>query len=229
MSEHSYKAVVFDFNGTLFQDSDFNEEAWRRFLHKTFHASVDDADFMRFFHGRPNSFIFSHYMGRDLTPEEVHHLSEDGKEALYRRLVLEHPERLTLTEGAPELLDRLKAADVPVSIATAAGRGNMDFYFEHLGIGRWFDYDTNIIYNDGKLPGKPEPDIYLKSFEKIGSAPEETIVVEDALLGLESAERAGAGMIVGIDPAGTNGLNSVAGVDHVIASFKDWQDSWVMA
>ena len=118
---------------------------------------------------------------------------------------------------------------MPVSIATAAGRGNMDFYFEHLGIGRWFDYDTNIIYNDGKLPGKPEPDIYLKSFEKIGSAPEETIVVEDALLGLESAERAGAGMIVGIDPAGTNGLNSEAGVDHVIASFKDWQDSWVMA
>ena len=39
--------------------------------------------------------------------------------------------------------------------------------------------------------GKNEPDVYLKAAEMIGSAPENTLVFEDALYALKTANRAG--------------------------------------
>lgn len=221
------KGIVFDFNGTLFQDGDFNEIAWRKFIEDTFHTEVKDEDFVKYFHGIPNWWTLEHYAGRPLSHAERYELSENGKELLYKQLILDKPERQVLTTGTDVLLDKIKAQGIPYSIATAAARGNMDFYFEHLGIDRWFSYDTNIIYDDGSFPGKPEPDIYLKSFKLLGLKPEECIVVEDAPTGIEAARRAGAGLIIGIDPEGKNKLTENEAVDHVIRDFTDWQEAWL--
>ena len=39
-------------------------------------------------------------------------------------------------------------------------------FFDTLGLDHWFDLDK-VIYNDGTLPGKPAPDLYLKAAQRL--------------------------------------------------------------
>ncbi len=54
------------------------------------------------------------------------------------------------------------------------------------------------------FPGKPQPDIFLKAADKLGLAPADCLVIEDAYSGLLAAKRAGIGTIIAIDPFGKN-------------------------
>jgi DNA helicase-2/ATP-dependent DNA helicase PcrA len=47
--------------------------------------------------------------------------------------------------------------------------------------------------------GKPNPDIYLKACELIGTKPEETIGVEDSINGIKSSKTAGLYTVMVID------------------------------
>ncbi|MFH8838415.1 HAD family hydrolase [Streptomyces sp. NPDC017868] len=49
------------------------------------------------------------------------------------------------------------------------------------------------------LVGKPDPAIFLQAAALLGSRPQETAVVEDALAGVVAARRGGFGLVVGVD------------------------------
>jgi sugar-phosphatase len=53
--------------------------------------------------------------------------------------------------------------------------------------------------------GKPHPDPYLLGAERLGFAPEDCVVFEDAIAGALAAEEAGAGLIVGVTAAALAG------------------------
>lgn len=73
----------------------------------------------------------------------------------------------------------LMAGNIPFTIASTSGKENIDFYFEHLELGKWFSYDK-VIYNDGSFRGKPYPDIFLLAATKLELNPKETMVFEDS-------------------------------------------------
>ena len=102
-----------------------------------------------------------------------------------------------LADGLPEFLDELADRQIPMTIATASMEKNVQFFFEHLGLDRWFSYDQ-VALNDGTMKGKPEPDIFLRAAELMGVRPEECMVFEDAKSGIEAARRAGACRVVGV-------------------------------
>lgn len=191
------QAFIFDFNGTLVMDSYMHETAWRQYVEKLCHREVTEEEFKLHVHGKTSSMILEHFLGKGkLTREEITAYSEE-KEVCYRRLCLENKEKFHLTEGAQEFLDRAKADEIPMTIATAANLANMNFYFEYFSLEKWFDMGK-IVYDDASLRGKPEPDIYLKAVEKLSVKAEECVVFEDAVSGVISADRAGIGRIIGI-------------------------------
>ena len=53
--------------------------------------------------------------------------------------------------------------------------------------------------------GKPHPDPYLLGAERLGFAPEDCVVFEDAIAGAEAAEAAAVGLIIGVTPAALAG------------------------
>ena len=114
------------------------------------------------------------------------------KELIYQQLCLERG--MHLAKGATEFMDFLKQHKIPFAIATAAGKENIDFYFEHLKLKRWFTYET-IVYNDGTFKGKPNPDIFFLAAERIKTNIDKTIIFEDSVNGIRAAENAGAGKI----------------------------------
>ena len=47
---------------------------------------------------------------------------------------------------------------------------NVDFYIKEFNLAEWFDIDK-IVYSDGKIPGKPAPDIFLIAAKRLNLNP----------------------------------------------------------
>lgn len=189
-----YTGVIFDFNGTLFWDTKLHNQAWNIFLGKR-GIHLSDNDFFTTFHGKNNRDIFAKLFGRTIEGEELKQLVNE-KENLYRQLCLQTD--MKLAPGIPAFLDFLTEKKIPFTIATASDKINVDFYFQYLGISKWFDYDK-VVYNNGKIKGKPAPEIYQIAMSAIGKKPEETVIFEDAVAGLQAAKNAKAGCIIIVD------------------------------
>lgn len=192
------KGIIFDFNGTMFMDSDLHEAAWLHFIQKYSAKKMTKEEILKNIHGKTNDVILRHFVSADLTDEEIERLS-DEKEAYYRQSVLESQGHKDFTKGLRAVLDYLKKENIPTTIASASPKVNMDFYFDYLNLGEWFDHDK-LVYHTGSFPGKPAPDIFLIAAEKIGMAPEDCLVIEDSYSGLQAAHNAKIGTIVAIDP-----------------------------
>ncbi len=190
----SFSGVIFDFNGTLFWDTKLHNKAWDIFLtrHGLF---LSDEDKFSKMHGKNNKDIFLSLFDNSLTDTRIQEYILE-KEGLYQELCLQTD--MPMAPGAEEFLDYLKDHHIPFTIATASGKENLDFYFEHLPLSRWFEYDK-VVYNNGKIKGKPDPQIYQIAMSVIDKKPEEVIIFEDAVAGLQAARNANAGKIIVVD------------------------------
>ena len=210
------RGCIFDFNGTLLFDTPAHADAWRAFLLEE-GVAVTDADIQKHIQGRPNPDILRHFLG-ELTDQEILTCSK-RKEEKYRAVCLQKNDWFRLVDGVPEMFDRLRAEGVPFTIATSSQWGNASFYFEHLGLDRWFTPET-LVFDDGKMRGKPAPDIYLRAMALIGCRPDECAVFEDSLSGIQAGRAAGAGWIIAVDSdLDREKLLRVEGVSRVISNF----------
>lgn len=188
--------VIFDFNGVLFFDSHLHERAWNALSTLLRGGPLTPSELREHVHGRPNAYIVSYLTGDALTGQTATRQVEH-KEEMYRELCLREPAAFRLSEGCADVLDWLKAARVPIAIATSSPAENVAFFREHFALERWFAPNT-IVHDDGTLPGKPAPDIYLRAAERIGLRPEQCVVVEDSASGIKSARAARIGWIVAV-------------------------------
>ena len=217
------KGVLFDFNGTMFFDADKHLVAWERLGERLVGRPVTGEEIKALF-GVPNAQIIERFLGRPLPEEQALALSEE-KEALYRRLCLEDPEGLHLAAGLEPFLDFLAARGIPRTIASGATGSNIDAYFEWFGLGRWFQREK-VVCDDGSLPGKPDPDIYLRAARQIGLPPERCLVVEDAMMGVRAAQAAGVAGIGVVAPPGERApFAGLEGVVDVIGDFTEFDRS----
>lgn len=195
----NFKGILFDFNGTLFLDSPLHEEAWIAMAAKLRLEPLTVEEFQLHGHGRTNKTIITYLLGREPNMEEFQAIVEE-KEAMYRNRCLKHPESFKLAPGVISLLDEVKAAGIPTTIATGSYAPNVDFYFEHLNLGKWFCRDW-VVLDDGTYPGKPAPDIWHLASGKLGLQAGECLVFEDSYSGIKAAYDAGIVKIVAVEPS----------------------------
>lgn len=176
------KGVIFDFNGTLFWDSEYQEISWDKYL-ETHNIYLTMAQKKEYIHGRNGKDTLEFLFKRKLNDLEVEQYSED-KELIYRNECLKH--EMKLAPGAIKLLDYLKTQKIPIAIATASGKKNVDFFIEKLNLLDYFA-EEHIIFNDGKIKGKPNPDIFEKAIYKLGIKNSESIIFEDSFSGIQAA------------------------------------------
>ncbi|HUX13751.1 MAG TPA: HAD family phosphatase [Spirochaetia bacterium] len=186
-----FKGVVFDFNGTLYWDTKFHNQAWDLFLAR--HRIVlSDAEKHARLHGKNNADIIPHIFPLKLSADEIEKLGSE-KEAIYRDICMRT--QMNLAPGAIELIEFLLDRAIPYTIATASTKENVEFYFEKLDLDRWFDRHR-IVYNDGKLKSKPHPEIFQKAIQNLKLPSLDVVIFEDSVAGIRAAERASAGKIV---------------------------------
>lgn len=218
------KAVIFDFNGTLFADSDKHRLGWKRFLAR-YGKDVDDEELRTHYLGRANPYILRRVFGEDLAPELIASRTLE-KEAAYRECCLEDPASFHLIAGAEAFLDFLKAEGVDFTIATGSEYSNVDFYFDKFALGRWFDR-SRVVLDDGSFPGKPAPDGYLRAAKVLGRDPADCVVFEDSISGVRAAHAAGVGKIVALSTeVSAERLMSYPGVVAAETDFQNMIRIW---
>ena len=124
------------------------------------------------------------------TPEQV----MEGVNAL---VTGEYRDRVPMKTGADTLLERLGALGVPCGIATASEAFQARDAMVRLGLWKHFLFAFSSLQNGPKTG----PDLYRAAARSLGSAPERTVVFEDALHAARSAKRAGF-LVAGVyDPS----------------------------
>lgn len=213
------KGIIFDFNGTLFWDSEIQENAWKTFGTKLSGRNITDEEFNTYFHGRTNKDTLEYLTERVLTDKEVNELAQQ-KESIYRDLCKSDLNKFKLAPGVERYLDYLKENNIPFTIATASEINNVNFFIKEFQLDKWFDI-IKIVYDDGTFRGKPEPDIYLKASEALNIQPDNCIVFEDALSGVQSAQRAGVKKIIAVVPEGRKNIFENQPNLKIISAFDD--------
>lgn len=217
------KAVIFDLNGTMIYDSPIHESVWLDFIPAHGGVIGSPEEYAKHIFGCSNKYILTHYF-EGLSDEDIDRLTYE-KEAEYRRRCVLDREAYRLVDGLADFLDALKAAGVPLNIATGSEINNLNFYFEspQLDLGRWFDRSL-VVYDDMSFPGKPEPDGYILAAKKIGFDCSDCLVFEDSYSGVASARRAGAKYVVALGKnACKEKFGEVGGVDAAVKDFTGFR------
>ncbi len=181
MIDYRNRAFIFDMDGTLVDNMRFHGAAWQTLLLEN-DIETDAKDFLIKTAGKTNREIIPHFF-KNATEEKILKL-ELRKETLYRELFL--PERQAIT-GVIDFLKAAKMLGVKMAIATSAPVENVEFILDGLDLRRFFNAITTAAGIDY---GKPNPEIFLKSAEKLGVNSRNCLVFEDALNGFEAAHRA---------------------------------------
>lgn len=222
------KGIIFDFNGTLYFDTDKQEEAWRVYFKKYHGRDISPTEFREHMHGYSFSAIMDHYFPGESVSEATRNRIMAEKEEIYRKIARADKRNLHLVKGVSELFDELKKRNIPFTIATASEISNVRFYFDVFSLKRWLSGPEAIVYDDGTFPGKPAPDIYLKAAELIGIKPEDCMVVEDSLSGLKAAENAGIGRIVAVkSDQNTELISQNKTVETIIENFSGFAEKFL--
>jgi len=216
-------AVIFDFNGTLFYDTDKHIQAWRRFFLEVKGEIPDEDTFKNVVIGSDNTTIFQKTIDPDITPEKIREYSFK-KENLYFDECLKDKEMFKFIDGAELFFEKLADAGIPFGVATGSTKLNIDFYMENLEpMKKWFSPDKNLVYDDMTIKGKPAPDIYLAAAKKLGVEAEDCIIFEDSFPGYLSAKAAGAKEIIMIEKK--EDFHKFEGLDGVSAVMENYLDT----
>lgn len=217
------EAVIFDFNGTLFSDTDKHKYAWKLLSEKMRGYPLTDEEFMKLT-GRTNVQLVEYIYGHSIDVSEANRIGLE-KEAFYRELVLKDKENAHLAPGSIDLINYLREHKVPYTIATSSDETNVNFYIDFFKLKDYFDIDK-IVYDQGQFPGKPAPDIYILGAKTLGIDPSKCIVFEDAAAGIKSAHDAGIGQIYAlVTPDSKDRLKNLPGVTGIIEDFTQFDRS----
>ena len=218
----SVRGLLFDFNGTLFFDSECHVQAFNKCFEIYGVKPLERSFMINNLFGKTNELICKGYYVKNATDEDVKEYDRIKEEA-YVEKCLEMPERLCLCKGASDMLDYLKENGIPYCIATGSPIQNVEFYFKHLGLGKWFNSD-NLVYADGSFRSKPAPDCYEIAAKRLGLTPEECAVFEDGTSGILAANAAGASKVIAVWEDGIpSPLTDATRVDEIHHDLSDWK------
>ena len=115
---------------------------------------------------------------------------EDMDAELFYRQIGDRIQEIMDREGIPmkpgllPLLDAIEEANIPKIIASSTGQEGIRSYLKRCGLDDRF---KDTISSEQVKSGKPHPDIFLAACRKMGTEPEDALVLEDSPAGICAA------------------------------------------
>jgi beta-phosphoglucomutase len=167
-------------------------------------------DFTRIF-GRHNNDIISS-MWNVTDQVKIDEMAE-VKESSFR----EAASRLKPLPGVVALVDALREAGWQQAIGSSAPMKNVQALLDATNLGEYMDA---ISCGEDVTEGKPNPQVFLLAFERLGVDPRDGVVVEDAPAGVQGGKRAGAA-VLGVTTTQTEETLREAGANLIVASLEE--------
>ena len=173
------KAIIFDMDGLMIDSERVTFECYQERL-KDMNLTMDE-EFYKTLLGKPIKGIYQRFYdvyGNDFPIEnviqDVHQLRAERFET----------EGVPVKKGLVELLHYLKDNNYKTIVATSSNRDRVDKILAQAKITEFFD---DSICGDEVTKGKPNPEVFLKSCQKLGVNVDEAIVLEDSEAGIQAS------------------------------------------
>ena len=210
----SLQAVIFDLDGTLIDSMGIWEQVDREFLGKR-NIPVP-ADLFTAVEGG-NSFIeiALYFKNRFHLPESISEIMQEWTDMVHHH----YQQDVKLKPGAADLLAFLKDNRIKIGVGTSNSLLLTEAVLRANGI---LDDIDAIVAGCQDIRGKPYPDIFLATAEKLGIEAEKCLVVEDVLVGIRAAKTAGMEVIALYDEHCLDAQEEIRfSADHYTRSFPE--------
>lgn len=178
-----FKLVIFDLDGVITDTAEYHYLAWKELAKK---VKIDlDREFNEQLKGVSRMDSLERILQKN-NMEETYNEAEkaslaEEKNELYQTFI----ENITPNDVLPgilELLRWIKEKNIHIALGSASKNGPK--IIEKLNVNEWIDY---IVDPSTVAASKPAPDLFLAAAEHFNIKPEECIVVEDAVSGIQAA------------------------------------------
>lgn len=182
------RTVLFDMDGVLIDATEWHYEALNESL-EIFGFSISREEHLSRFNGMTTRNKLQILTAEKNLPEGLHEIISDVKQDRTLRIAARKcfPNASHLI-----LLSTLKERNFKIGVVTNSIRLTSEFMLEYAGLTRYLDV---LITNEDIESPKPAPDGYRLAMKKLGSLPEETVVIEDGEHGVKAALSAGARVV----------------------------------
>ena len=182
------KAVIFDLDGVLVDSHFLHYKSWQRLadeLGLDFNEKMGDT-----YRGMERSecmrIMYEDFNGKTAPPMDKINELTDRKNIYYLELLDNATSDDLLLPGSVELLKSLRSENIGIVIAS--GSKNAKQVVEHAG---FEDLVDTIIDRFDVVNTKPDPSIFLEAIKATNVPAENSVGIEDALLGVEALRSAG--------------------------------------
>ena len=173
------KAIIFDMDGLMIDSERVTFECYQERL-KDMNLTMDE-EFYKTLLGKPIKGIYQRFYdvyGNDFPIENV---IQDVHQLMAERF---ETEGVPVKKGLVELLHYLKDNNYKTIVAASSNRDRVDKILAQAKITEFFD---DSICGDEVTKGKPNPEVFLKSCQKLGVNVDEAIVLEDSEAGIQAS------------------------------------------
>ncbi len=240
MGNHHFDAVIFDLDGVITKTALVHSVAWASMFNdylkfreekfdEKFKEFTHEGDYLPFVDGKPrykgvSDFLISRDInipfgdpGDDTEKETVCGLG--NRKNNYFNEILEN-DGVEVYESTVELLESLKKENIRIGVASSSK--NCEKVLNKAKLMHFFETRVDgVVSAEIGLKGKPEPDIFTTACDNLGVAYDKTVVVEDAVSGVQAGAKGGFGLTLGLDREGNREALEKNGADIVLNDISE--------
>ncbi|MCW4006147.1 MAG: HAD family phosphatase [Candidatus Bathyarchaeota archaeon] len=183
-----FEAVIFDWDGTLVDTTEVILKSFHQALSQVAKVDVTD-EFIERRIGVGASETFKDILKDKNVPFDADVIKRMMDVKI--KVEVDLTGEVALLAGVKELLEALQGK-VKVALASMNNRPVIEHMITQLKVKEFF---SEVLTGDDVTKSKPDPEIFLKAAEKLGSKPENCVVFEDSIFGVKAAKAANMGCI----------------------------------
>lgn len=225
------RACLFDLDGVLTDTASVHRRAWKSMFDEFLRSRAEStgepfvpfdagADYETYVDGKPRTDgIRSFLASRDITVDDDA-ISEMGDRKNHLFLEHLHTDGVTVFEGSRRYLQA--AAEAGLRRAVVSSSANTGEVLELTGLDSYIELRVDgVTLRTEQIPGKPEPDSFLRAAQLLDVQPAHAAVFEDALSGVAAGRAGGFGLVVGVDRTGQSEALRDKGADIVVTDLGE--------
>jgi beta-phosphoglucomutase len=181
------EAVLFDLDGVLVDATEWHYEALNRAL-GLFGYAISRYEHLTSYNGLPTRKKLEMLSLEKGFPKGLHALTNKIKQKYTREEILRNCRPVFEKEF---MVHQLKREGYKLGVCSNAIRESVELMLRGSGLWELFDF---VASNEDVKNAKPDPEIYLGAFKRLGLQPKQCLIIEDASHGVEAAKRSGANL-----------------------------------
>ena len=211
MSALPFEGIIFDMDGVLLISSAIHEAAYRVALHD---LAIRKFDYPALAGLRTREGICAVLAenGVKLSAQQIDRIAGEKSRIALERILAQNP----IAPGSERVLREL-APRHKLALASSASPAAVDAFVDRNRMRELF---CCVVHSGDVSRAKPDPEIFELAIRRLGVPPAQTLVVEDAVAGIEAAKAAGA-VACGIPNTCSRAKLEQAGADLIIERLED--------